>query len=152
LAALALTVVVGSVVSWMAGPAVAQGRSQFQVIVNVANPVETLGTEVVSRLFLKKVTSWDEAGWDEGGRVVPVDRSSDSRVREQFSRGVHKRSVAAVKSYWQQMIFSGRDVPPPEKSTAEEVLEIVESSPGAIGYIESSVGLPAGVKRVKVSD
>jgi len=136
----------------VSGPAAARGALPFQVIVNDANPISSLSAESVSRLFLKKATTWDDASWENGGKVLPVDRRSDSTVREQFTKEVHRRSVAAVKSYWQQMIFSGRDVPPPEKGSAGEVIEFVKSNPGAIGYIESSVGLPTGVKRLRLSD
>jgi hypothetical protein len=146
-------VVVGAVLLVViAGPAPARGAPPYQVIVNEANPVKSLDADTVSRLFLKKTTTWDDASWENGGKVLPVDRRSDSAVREEFTREVHQRSVAAVKSYWQQMIFSGRDVPPPEKDSAAEVIEFVRANPGAIGYIESSVGLPTGVKRLRISE
>ena len=46
-----------------------------------------------------------------------------------------KRSVAAVRSYWQQRIFSGRDVPPPEVDTENQVIKYVAGDPGALGYV-----------------
>jgi hypothetical protein len=32
--------------------------------------------------------------------------------REGFSKEVHGRSVTAIKSFWNQQIFAGRQVPP----------------------------------------
>jgi ABC-type phosphate transport system substrate-binding protein len=108
----------------------------FVVIVNGANPVASLPSAEVSRIFLRKVLAWP------GGRAVsPVDLVEESPVRDAFSRALHGRSAAATKAYWQKMIFSGRDVPPPEKSPAE-VLSFVRSEVGAIGYIPP--GIPLG--------
>ena len=64
---------------------------------------------------------------------------------------LHK-SVSAVKSYWQQQIFSGRGVPPTERSTDSEVLAYVRSNPNAIGYVSSAAALGGSVKVVTVRD
>jgi len=59
-------------------------------------------------------------------------------VRRRFSEQVLNRSVTAVRSYWQQIIFSGRDVPPPELGGDAEVLEFVKKHVGAIGYVSGA--------------
>ena len=71
------------------------------------------------------------------GRVVilPVDQEISSAVRADFSESVHQRKVSGIKSYWQAQIFSGRGVPPLEKTGDEEVIAFVRSNPGAIGYV-----------------
>ena len=51
-----------------------------------------------------------------------------------------------MKSYWQKMIFSGRDVPPPEKGSPDEVVAFVRSHGGGIGYVPAGTVLGAGVK------
>src|SRR5688500_11267336 len=81
----------------------------FIVIVHPGNPNHVLERAFVSDAFLKKATRWPS-----GDVIRPVDLSPESAVRERFTQELLKRSVSAVKSYWQQMIFSGRDVPPPE--------------------------------------
>jgi hypothetical protein len=48
---------------------------------------------------------------------------------------VLQRSVAAVKAYWQQRIFSGRGVPPPELDSEERVVVYVLEHEGAVGYL-----------------
>jgi hypothetical protein len=52
-----------------------------------------------------------------------------------------KRTVAAVRSYWQQRIFSGRDVPPPELDSDASVIAYVERTPGAVGYVSGDAKL-----------
>jgi ABC-type phosphate transport system substrate-binding protein len=115
----------------------------YKVIVNTDSDVTSLTKKQVSRLFLKKVTTWDN-----NVRVAPVDLPSNADTRGDFSKEIHGKSVSAVKAYWQQRIFSGRDVPPLEKDSDASVVAYVRSNPGAIGYV--SVG--ADVKGVKVVD
>jgi hypothetical protein len=86
--------------------------------------------------FFKRTTRWGD------GQVIrPVDLRPDSPVRREFSNRVLKRSVMAVRSYWQQRIFSGRELPPPELESDAAVLRFVQGSPGAIGYVSATTKL-----------
>ena len=126
-----------------AGPADAQ--EAVVVIAHQAAPVSSLSRQEVSDLFLKKTTAWMD-----GTRVVPVDLAERTTARVQFSTAVHKRSVAAVEAYWQKMIFSGREVPPPEKASLSELIAFVRANRGAIGYVPSGFETGSGVKVLKV--
>ena len=53
--------------------------------------------------------------------------------------------MAATRNYWQQMVFSGRELPPPELDSDEDVVRFVLKYPGAIGYVSEA----ANVERVK---
>jgi ABC-type phosphate transport system substrate-binding protein len=131
-------------------PAAAQSpaRSQaFVVVVHADNPVEGIDREALSNLFLKRSTKWPA-----GNLAEPVDQSTKSSAREAFSRSVLRKSVTAVRTYWQQQIFSGRDVPPREKASDAEVLDAVKATPNAVGYVAASTALPAGVKILIVRD
>ena len=119
----------------------------FQLIVHADNPTTELQAAKASKMFLKKI-----ARWDHGEPVMPVDQVEQSEVREAFSEGIHGKSVSAIKSYWQRMIFSGRDVNPPELRTDADVLAYVRSQPGAIGYVASSADLGTGVKTLTVTE
>src|SRR2546428_10865020 len=104
--------------------------ASFKVIVNTGIRTESLPKKSVSDLFMKKT-----ARWNNGTTVVPVDQAEAVGVRDEFSKSVHGKPTAAVKSYWNQQIFSGREVPPIEKRTDAEVLAFVRSTAGAVGYI-----------------
>jgi ABC-type phosphate transport system substrate-binding protein len=106
----------------------------FKVIVQASNPNAELKKEEISQLFLKKVKKWKQN--DE--TVLPVDLVENAPVREQFSEAVHRKKVSFIKAYWQKQIFSGREVPPVEKESDEEVLKYVEQNLGAIGYVSES--------------
>jgi ABC-type phosphate transport system substrate-binding protein len=117
----------------------------FTVIVNAANPVAVLPAAEVSRMFLKR-----SPHWQNGTRVNAVDLPEDAAARDAFSRAVHGKSASAIKAYWQKMIFSGREVPPPEKATAE-VIAFVRGDIGAIAYVPAGTVLGDGVKALKVT-
>lgn len=119
--------------------------ASYKLIVNNSVNVEALSKKTASDLFLKKTTKWEN-----GAPVVPVDQVDSSAAREGFSKGVLGKAPAAVKSYWNQQIFSGRDVPPVEKRSDAEVLSFVRSTPGAIGYISPSASAE-GVRVVFVN-
>ena len=116
----------------------------YRVIVHRDTPQAALERRVVADMFLKKASRWP------GGEAVrPVDLASDSAVRQRFSEDVLGRSVAAVKSYWQQLIFAGRGVPPPELESEDEVTLFVMRHPGSIGYVSGGASVP-GVKVLDV--
>jgi ABC-type phosphate transport system substrate-binding protein len=117
----------------------------YKIVVNETNPVSTLTREELSRIFLKKVTTWRDKR-----SVQLVDLAESSPVRQSFTKQVHGREVASVKSYWQQMIFSGRAVPPPEKVSDADVLAYVAANPAAIGYVSAAAQVPAGLKVVSI--
>jgi hypothetical protein len=102
----------------------------FRVVVSAENPSLAISREFIADAFLKKATRWDN-----GEGIRPIDQRADSGVRAQFSRGVLRRSVSAVRNYWQQRIFSGRGVPPPELDSDAAVLRRVQQDRGAIGYV-----------------
>lgn len=104
--------------------------ADFKIVANNSVPVTSLSKKAASDVFLKKTTKWEG-----GAPAVPVDQLESSSARQGFSKSVHGKTAAAVKSYWNQQIFSGRDVPPVEKRSDAEVLAFVRSTPGAIGYV-----------------
>jgi ABC-type phosphate transport system substrate-binding protein len=135
-------------IALLAGMMVIAGAAQaasYKIIVNNSVPASSLSKKAASDLFLKKTTKWEG-----GAAVLPVDQLDSSSTREGFSKSIHGKTAAAVKSYWNQQIFSGREVPPVEKKSDAEVLSFVRSTPGAIGYV--SDGAPTdGVRVVAVN-
>jgi ABC-type phosphate transport system substrate-binding protein len=123
------------------GSAAGAHAQGYKVVVNATNPTTKLSKKEVAALFLKKVDKWSS-----GAAAQPVDLAEGQSAREAFTRQVLGKSPAAVRAYWNQMVFSGRNVPPAEKPSDAEVLAYVKSTPGAIGYVSAN----ADVKDVKV--
>ena len=112
----------------------------YVIIVNTTNTTTTTTRKFIGDAFLKKTTRWQN-----GDVIRPVDQTPDSAVRRRFTEEVLKRSVAAVQSYWQQIVFSGRDLPPPELGSNDEVVKFVATHDGAIGYVDGAA-TTTGVK------
>lgn len=116
----------------------------FRVITHPSNPALSVERAFLADAFLKKTTRWPD-----DSLIYPVDQGPDSGVRQHFSEQILHRSVFAVRSYWQQRIFAGRGLPPPELDSDEAVLRYVLSRPGAVGYVSDRAEL-GGVKVLSV--
>jgi ABC-type phosphate transport system substrate-binding protein len=121
--------------------------ADFQVIVNRANPMNSISKAEVSKIFLKKTTTWPN-----GQEVMALDLTPESPVREKFSQQIHDRSVASIQSYWQRQIFSGKGVPPVQFSSENDVVVVVADSPAAIGYVAGSVEVGNRAKVLEIRD
>lgn len=131
----------------LALPYLAQGQQGFKLIVNAANPVDSITKDTANKLFLKKTKTWDN-----GDAVDPVDLTVSSDVRGRFSEVVLGRDANSIKSFWQRQIFSGRGTAPPEKDSESEVITYVRENRGAIGYVSAGTSVGAGVKVLNLLD
>jgi ABC-type phosphate transport system substrate-binding protein len=129
-----------------APPALADGPG-FQVVVNAANPAQSITRRQLSDMFLKKLTHWPD-----GTAVEPVEPPEKSMTRAYFLSDVMGgKSALALKTFWQKRVFSGRDTPPVEKGSDEEVVAFVKANPGAVGYVAATAPV-AGVKVLELKD
>ena len=71
-------------------------------------------------------------------------------MRQSFSQAVLGKAPAAVRSYFQQLLFSGRGVPPVEKGSDADVLAFVRANPGGVGYVSAATPTGDGVKVLKL--
>jgi hypothetical protein len=108
----------------------------YVVIVHPSNASVTVSRQFLEDAFLKKVTLWPQ-----GQVILPADLAASSRVRRKFTEEILRRSVGAVRAYWQQRIFSGRDLPPPEFGSDDEVVSYVLRHGGSIGYVSGGANL-----------
>jgi len=138
LVALALTILCVPVSARTQQPA---SIAPYRVIVHPRNPTSSVSRRFLADAFLKKVTRWRH-----GDAIRPVDLPSGSSARRRFVQDVLHRSVEAIRSYWQQQIFSGRGLPPAELDGDAAVIRYVLRNRGAIGYVSGA----ATVQSVKV--
>ena len=118
---------------FMAVPAAAQ---DFKVIVNSANGVTELSAAVTLKIFLKEVTKVPN-----GTASTPIDQNKASAVRAAFSKTVIGRPVTAVETFWQQQLFSGKELPPAVKASDDDVVAFVKATPGGIGYVSAGANV-----------
>ena len=104
----------------------------FKVIINRANPTDSITSRLLAEIFLKQEDRWH--GFDDS-LIRPVDLLWDSAIRSAFSRQILGRSTSAIRVYWHQMIFSGRGIPPPELENDADVIDYVQHHLTAVGYV-----------------
>lgn len=105
----------------------------FVVIVNNANPVQSLSVTELRRIFMKQSRMWPH-----GEPMVPVDWDSTHYLRAVFSKDVLDRSVREMQDYWVQQSMTQGLTPPSTQRSARAVLRFVASVPGAISYVPPS--------------
>lgn len=131
-AALLVVLTVGAAATGVGVALAADSAACFRVVVHPESSAMVIERQFLADAFLKKTTRWQD-----GAPIAAVDQLATAPSRQQFSMHVVRRSVFAVKSYWQQRIFSGRGVPPPELVSDDAVIRYVRSHPGSVGYVSS---------------
>ncbi|MEJ6005949.1 phosphate ABC transporter substrate-binding protein [Paucibacter sp. AS339] len=101
------------------------------IIVHPSNATP-MDDEQVSKIFLGQTKTFPG-----GAEALPVD-IKESPVREDFGNKVLKKTPAQLKALWARQIFTGGAKPPRELASEDDVLKFVASTPGAIGYVDSS--------------
>ncbi len=115
------------------------------IIVNSRNATKELSRKFLADTFLKKITFWNN-----GDLILPIDLQSNSSTRREFSEEVLNRPVTAIRSYWQQMIFSGQAIPPVEYDHEDQVVNFVGTHANALGYVSEKTSLGPNVKTVSL--
>jgi len=114
--------------------------AEFVIIANPSVPVKALTQEELSDIYLLRTHVWDD-----GMRIIPVNRESGSNPRSLFSVRVLRQQQSALSAYWDKMHYKGM-TPPLVQESDQSVLAFVQKVPGAIGYVSASMQL----KNVKV--
>lgn len=147
IAVLALLLVTATVIP---PPPARAGGDPIVVIVNGANPVDSLSIGDLKKLFLS-----DRSKWDTGKSVAPVIVTAGAPERTAFLKQVCAMSDADFGKYFMQAAFTGKSATPPKEVTsAASVKTFVASSPGGIGFLKAidfhGNGSDGGVKALKI--
>ena len=119
----------------------AHDATSIVVIVNPASGVDKLTRDEVIDIFLGRYRKLPS------GRVaLPIDVTEQGAERAQFYQLLVKKSPAEMSSYWARLVFSGTSSPPFQVSDSKTALELVQSNPNAIAYVDRA----AVTSKVKV--
>jgi hypothetical protein len=125
-------------------PASGEAADDYRVIVHPASPVRTVSRAFLRGAYLKKATAWPD-----GETVRTVDLTRRFPARHRFAREVLNKTASQLRAYWNQQIFSGKGVPPPEVDSEQAMIAFVARHRGAVGYLPASAD-PEGVVVVTV--
>jgi ABC-type phosphate transport system substrate-binding protein len=125
---------------------VAAQTTEYKVVTHSSNSISSISKKDLSWLFLKRRTNWSS-----GELAKPIDQAPTSEVRISFTTEVMGRSVRQVESHWNAQVFSGKSSPPKIAKSDQEVLELVKTIPGAVGYVSADADLD-GVKVLEITE
>lgn len=108
------------------------GNAHAQNVIVIGHAgVSKLNTTTVQRIFTGKAIEMD------GTHVTAVNLKS-GELRDRFLQRFLNQDNDKYTAYWTVRRFIGKGTPPKELSTAAEVIEYVQNTPGAVGYIDEN--------------
>ncbi|MEQ3636797.1 hypothetical protein [Alcanivorax sp.] len=106
------------------------------VVVSASSDVPMLTQNEVRELF-NGLTRWGSSV-----ALKPLDLPIKSEARTGFYQQVMGTNSEQMKSYWAEMIFTGRGMPPREVSSNREMVMLVGSNRNFIGYVDEAKVTP----------
>lgn len=114
------------------------------VVVNQAVPLDTLSQAQLRNIFTLRQTQWPD------GKAITVLVLPESTVLHQrFSKEQLKLFPYQLNNIWDKHSFSGTGIRPLQVENEERMLQLLRSTPGAIGYV-GQINAAPGVKEVQI--
>jgi ABC-type phosphate transport system substrate-binding protein len=92
----------------------------------------TFDAPKIARIYMGKDREVD------GVAITAVNAAKDSSIRNRFLKQYFNHDEDWYTGYWQVRRYSGLGAPPPDKSAGADIVNFVNSTPGAIGYIDEA--------------
>lgn len=103
------------------------------IVVSDKNPLESLRTDELRRIFLRKKTQWKN-----GSSITVYDRSVDHEIRHEFSERFLQKKPSELREYWMNLQLTRGLRPPKVLRSAKLVKRYLQRVRGGIGYLYES--------------
>jgi len=113
------------------------------IIVHPDNVDQSLNSTDLERIYLGKTSHWSD---DSAIKVVMLKNGA---THEAFLEKYLNRTVHRFVSYWRQMVFTGKGIPPYSFVDEKELAAFVAATPGSVGYISDDTVAP-GVQILEI--
>ncbi|MBI1195700.1 MAG: hypothetical protein GC138_07635 [Gammaproteobacteria bacterium] len=114
------------------------------VVVNQSNPQESISLGSLRTVFGMRLRTWPN-----GTPIKVVVLPDNKKLHIEFCKKVLGIFPHQLRWAWDRLVYSGTGQAPQQVSTEEQMLEALESTPGAIGYL-SQVPDGAKVKSIRI--
>lgn len=101
------------------------------VVIGNAN-VSKLSATLVERIYTGRTIEVN------GVAVKPVDAVQGSVLRKRFLETYLQQDEAKYVGYWIVRRYIGKGAPPREVGSVAELLDYVQNTPGAVGYVDEA--------------
>lgn len=109
----------------------AQARAGEIVVIGNSN-VPKMDAVTIQKIYTGKFVTV------EGINVTPVSVKPGMAMRIRFLQDFLAQNEEKYTAYWTVRRYIGKGVPPKEFASAAEVINYVQTTPGAVGYIDDS--------------
>ena len=108
-----------------------RGQQSIAVIVNPDSGVTKVTRDEAINIFMGR-----QKRLSSGLVALPIEQSKPPEIRARFYKLLVNKAIAEINSYWARLYFTGQAQPPRQAQTPEEVIELVATNKGAIGFVE----------------
>ncbi len=107
-------------------------NAQVSVIANKNVPIDK-----VNKSQLLDYYSGEIKYWSDGKTIIVFDLKPKNETKEKFYEYIAK-NTARMKSIWIKKLLSGEGDPPEAVSSEDEMIQKVQNTSGAIGFVASN--------------
>ena len=101
---------------------------ELVIIANKDYPLNSISASVVKNIYLGEKTA-------EGGVKIKPMEQRDEAIKKRFIEKIMGSSVDGYKAYWIKKFFQEGVTPPTAKGTPSEIIQAINQTSGAIGYV-----------------
>lgn len=106
--------------------------AELNVMVN-----ESVMMSELERTELRQIFTGHRQYWQDGTRITVFVLHDNNELHKRFCRDTLKMFPYQLSRLWDQITYSGQGVTPVRVSSYEELVQALENTEGAIGYLES---------------
>lgn len=114
---------------------VLSGLISFQALAIEVIAHPELEISQISSSELRRIYTMKKRHWYDKTPIHVYVLPPDSKQHKHFTKRVLQMFPYQLERMWNKLAFSGAGVPPTEVATEDEMIRLVSSTPGSIGYI-----------------
>ena len=111
---------------------------------------ESVMISELNRTDLRQIFTGHRQYWQDGRKISVFVLQDDDVLHKEFCREILHMFPYQLSRLWDQITYSGQGVTPVRVSSYQALIEALESTEGAIGYVEKSDIVK--LRRVEVSE
>ena len=115
------------------------------LVANSSVPGDSLSKKDVKAIFLGKKALLD-------GVSITIVTLSEGEAHKDFLKSMLGKTPSQFESHWKKIVFTGKGAMPQSYNTDEELLAVVSTTKGLMGYVSGAAANDARVQdgRVKI--
>ncbi|GJM63197.1 hypothetical protein [Persicobacter diffluens] len=107
---------------------------EMVIIVNANNPVDQMEAGNVRLYWLRRI----KKRWPQNNKYIrPTDFQSSNVYQDAFYEKILKMNAEKVEKYFMSRQYQNAEKPQDKFGSSEEIIEFIESTEGAIGFVDA---------------